>query len=62
MLDDSALNSLENLSIAESDLDLPVDNPISTPSSSSTSPREEDDANEVDLQVEPVNEANQPSR
>ena len=62
MFDDSALNPFENLSIAESDSDLPVENPISTPSSSSTSSMEQDDVNEVDLKVEPVNEENSPLR
>ena len=62
MFNDSALKSLENLSIAESDPDLPVENPISTPSSSSTPPMAEDDVNEADLQVEQVPEANRPLR
>ena len=62
MFDDSTLYSLENLSIAEGDSDLPVENPISTPSSSSISSMAEDDVNGDDLQVEPINEANRPLR
>ena len=63
MFDDSAIDLLEHLSVAESDSNPPVNNPISTPSSSSsTSFMADDEINEGDLRVEPVNDANRPLR
>ena len=60
MFYDSVEDLLENIFVAESDLNQPFDNPISTPSMSSISSMEDDLEINARDRIEQVNNANCP--